>query len=153
MFPEFEKLISEAVDLVDSVPGYRTIAGRLRRLRIDYLPSLPDRAHTTMRSQIIVGPKALLESDKIPFSLAGTLVHEEFHTRQNPFLKTASFWTGVATRSNVMARYEWPAYRAQTSFLRALAHARPNLTEAIDREINAIVDSAHLYYGRPPEEL
>ena len=153
MFPEFEKLISEAVDLVDSVPGYRIIAGHLRRLRVDYLPSLPDRAHTTMRSQIIVGPDALLESDKSLVSLAATLVHEEFHTRQNPFLKTASFWTGVVTRSHVMARYEWPAYRAQTSFLRALAHVRPDLSAAIEQEITAIIESAHRYYGRPPEEL
>jgi len=153
MFPAFEKIISEAVDLVDSVPGYGKIAGRLRRLRIDYLPSLPDRAHTTLRSKIIVGPRALLESDPTPFSLAGTLVHEEFHTRQNPFLKTASFWTGVATRSPVMARYEWPAYRAQTTFLRALAQSRPDLRDAIDREINAIVDAVYRYYGRPPEEL
>jgi hypothetical protein len=153
MFPGFKKIIREAVDLVDSVPGYSTIAGRLRRLRIDYLPSLPDRAHTTMLSQIIVGPKALLNLDKTAFSLAATLVHEEFHTRQNPLLKTVSFWTGVLTRTPTMARYEWPAYRAQTAFLRALAGQRPDLREAIDHELNAIVESVHRYYGRPPEEL
>lgn len=153
MFPDFEKIISQAIELVDSVPEYGKVAGRLRLLRVEYLPSLPDRAHATLQSQIIVGPKALTNLDKGLFSLAGTLVHEEFHTRQNPLLKTASFWTGVFTRTPVMARYEWPAYRAQVAFLRALARSQPTLAGLVEREITSIVESAHRYYGRPAEEL
>src|SRR3569833_1420064 len=152
MFPGYKNIIAQAFDIIDSVPGYGKTAGNLRLLSIEYLPSLPDRAHTSLRSKIIVGPEALLESQKL-FSLAGTLVHEEYHTRQNPFLKTVSFWAGIAMRKPVMARYERPAYRAQIDFLRALAKARPELSEAVDAEISAILDNVHQKKNLRAEEV
>jgi hypothetical protein len=153
MFPDFKTKITDALDLIDSVPGYGRTAMRLRRLSIEYLPSLPDRAHITLRSKIIVGPAALVDGGKPPVGLAGTLVHEEFHSRQHPLLKTASFWTGVFTRTPVMSRFEWPAYREQTAFLRALSASRPDLADDARREIDAIVEAVYRYYGRPPFDL
>lgn len=153
MFLDFENKISDALKLIDSVPGYDQTAARLKGLVIEYLPSLPDRARITLRSKIIVGPAAIVDGDDGPVGLAGTLVHEEFHARQHPLLKTASFWVGVFTRTPVMARFEWPAYYAQVDFLRALSTSRPDLAQAAGREIDAIIEAVHRYYGPPPFEL
>jgi hypothetical protein len=47
-------------------------------------------------------------------------VHEANHLRQNPLLKTVSFWGGVVTRTPGMRRYEQPAYQAAVDFLEAV---------------------------------
>jgi hypothetical protein len=156
MFPDFRNRVLGAIALVDSVPGYHRVAARLRRLTIKYDDSLPDRAQTTLRFQIIVGPKSFSDyptDDAGTIGLAATLVHEEFHTRQNPLLKTLSFWAGICTGTHPMARYEWPAYRAQTTFLRALAAVRPDLADDALREIDAIQSAVESYYGKPPQGL
>lgn len=111
-----------------------------------YHADLPDRARVTLRNTIILGPEALLSS---PLSLAGTLVHEEFHTRQNPFHKTRSFWLGVFNRQHPMARYEWPAYHCQIRFLINLSQLLPDMNDQCINEAKLVLLSYISHYGEP----
>lgn len=128
-----------ALQLIAATPGYEKTAHELKRLaqsgRMRFDASLEDRAQTGLLKTIVIGPEAMESS---PLSLAQTLVHEQFHLHQNPLLKTVSFWSGVATRTSVMARYERPAYRAAWEFLQAVACAHPLLANAARAEQNAI---------------
>ena len=66
-------------------------------------------------------------------------MHEHFHLRrQNPLLKTLSFWSGVASRTHVMKRYEQPAYQAAHDFLEAVKQAHPTLAAEAEAEQVAI---------------
>lgn len=130
----------QAFQIISNTPGYNSIGAELRqldragRIRVDNM--LEDRAQTTLRGFIILGPEA---AEASPLSLAQTLVHEHFHLRrQHPLLKTASFWSGVLTRTPVMCRYEQPAYQAAMDFLEAVKHAHPLLAEEAKAEQRAI---------------
>ena len=153
LFSPETHLIELAISLIQSVPENSETAFRLRSLRITYVPDLSDRAHTSLRGLIEIGPEALAGDVQPPVGLAGTLVHEEFHTRQNPFLKTRSVYAGLFTRTHPMARYEWPAYRAQVSFLRRLAAVRPELSDVAMAEVEAVCASVYFNYGKPPFDL
>lgn len=136
--------IAEAIALIARVPGYEAIARNLTRCTVRYVPELGDRGQATLTGVILIGPEALFGG---MVGLAETLVHEEFHTRQNHLLKTHSFWSGVFTRTPVMARYERPAYQAALDFLAALAatcseHASEALAEA-----DAVRASYTAFYG------
>jgi hypothetical protein len=128
-----------ALQLIATTPGYEMTARELNQLaqkrRIFLDESLADRAQTSLLKTIVLGPEAVASS---PLSLAQTLVHEQFHLHQNPLLKTVSFWSGVATRTPVMARFERPAYRAAWAFLEAAARTHPGLSSEARAEQNAI---------------
>lgn len=132
-------MITEALNIIGATPGYQQVAGELRLLagrgRIRFQPGLPDRAQTGLTRIILLGHEVLASP---PLSQAQTLVHEHFHLHQNPFLKTVSFWSGVATRTPVMRRYELPAYRAAYDFLEAVKTAQPNLAALAGSEQEAI---------------
>jgi hypothetical protein len=126
-----DEAIRDALALIASVPGYESVARDLARLRITYVPTLKDRGQASLHGHIRIGPETLEGGgDTALVSLAGTLVHEHSHTCQNPFLKTLSFWTGIATRTHPMRRYERPAYEHQAAFLAALSRVRPDLAPA-----------------------
>lgn len=131
--------IEEALDIIAATPGYRSVAGKLRRLaargRIYFHAGLEDRARAGLAKTITLGPEAM---ESHPLSLAQTLVHEHYHLHQNPFLKTVSFWSGVATRTPVMRRYERPAYRAADEFLEAVKKSQPSLAAIARAEQEAI---------------
>jgi hypothetical protein len=128
-----------ALQLLAATPGYEMMARELNQLaqkrRILVDESLADRAQTGLLKTIVLGPEAAASS---PLSLAQTLVHEQFHLHQNPLLKTVSFWSGIATRTPVMARFERPAYRAAWVFLEAVACAHSCLSSEARAEQNAI---------------
>lgn len=128
-----------ALQLIAATPGYEMAARELAQLakmgRLYFDASLEDRAKTGLLKTITIGPESAASS---PLSLAQTLVHEQFHLHQNPLLKTVSFWSGVATGSPVMARYERPAYRAAWEFLEAAARVHPHLAAEAHAEQNAI---------------
>lgn len=125
--------------MIRSTPGYAKMGVELAQMasenRIRFDPNLEDRAQAGLLGTITLGPEAVESS---PLSLAQTLVHEHFHLRQNPLLKTVSFWSGVASRTPVMRRYEQPAYQAAISFLEAIKKARPDLASESDAEQSAI---------------
>ena len=122
---------------------------RLRRTRIVINPQLSDRAQVDWRGTLSLGPQVFAEEgDAGMVSLAGTLVHEAFHLSQFPLLKTVSFWAGVATKTNVMARYERPAYEAQARFLIALAAVHPDLASLAGCERAAALSSYNAEYGQ-----
>ncbi len=131
--------ITAAIDLICATPNYGAIGWRLaqltakNRLRVDL--NLEARAETSLRGIITLGPEAIASN---PVSLAQTLVHEAYHVCQNPFLKTVSFWSGVATRTPIMRRYEQPAYQAALDFLSALQQVRPDLAAEVEAEQNAV---------------
>jgi hypothetical protein len=131
--------LEEALRLIRTTSGYSEIGVYLAqivsegRVRVD--PRLPDRAQAGLLGTIILGPEAALSS---PLSLAQTLVHECYHLRQNPLLKTASFWGGVLTRTPVMRRYEQPAYQAAMNFLEAVKQSHPHLADEAQVEQSAI---------------
>lgn len=140
--PEYsrdEAKLRDALRLIAATPGYDGVAKKLAVLafrgRIRFHHSLEDRAHAGLLGTITLGPEAL-ESGVL--SLAQTLVHEHFHLRQNPFLKTVSFWGGVVSRTPVMRRYERPAYRAAFDFLETVKAAFPHLAEEARAEQTAI---------------
>ncbi|MCX6367197.1 MAG: hypothetical protein NTX57_10875 [Armatimonadetes bacterium] len=139
--------IAEAIALIGRTPGYERAAQNLSRRRILYVPTLEDRGQATLFGVILIGPEALQGS---LVGLAETLVHEEFHTRQNHFLKTHSFWSGVFTRTPVMARYERPAYQAALDFLTALAAAFPEHAEEALAEHEMVQASYRAFYGARP---
>ena len=133
--PDFQ----DAIRIIRTTPGYASVAVTLaqmaseNRIRLD--PNLQDRAQAGLLGTITLGPEAVESS---PLSLAETLVHEHYHLRQNPFLKTVSFWSGLATRTPVMKRYEQPAYQAAMDFLEAVKRARPSLANEAEAERTAI---------------
>ena len=139
--------IAEAIALIARVPGYGEVAQNLACRTVRYVPTLEDRGEATLFGVILIGPEAL-EGSLV--GLAETLVHEEFHTRQNHFLKTHSFWSGVFTRTPVMARYERPAYRAALDFLAALAAAFPEHADEALAEHEMVQASYSAFYGARP---
>lgn len=147
---EQETRIAAAVALIAATPGYEAVAQDLVRLlqrqRIRFVPALIDRAHAGLTGTIHLGPEPLAGS---VLSLAETLVHEHFHLRrQSHFAKTVSFWTGIFTRTPVMARYERPAYDAALRFLQAAAHAHPDLAEEAAAEAHAVRATFEACYKR-----
>lgn len=134
-----EAKLEAALELICATPGYERAGGDLARLaakgKICSRPSLEDRAQAGLLGTILIGPEAAGSS---PLSLAQTLVHEYFHLKQNPLLKTVSFWSGVVTRTAVMKRYEQPAYQAALDFLERLKQAHPHLAEDAAAEQTAI---------------
>lgn len=143
--------VDNALDLIAATPGYEHAARRLRRARIRLDPGLSDRAQTSLGGQITLGPEPFAGTgDAARVSLAGTLIHEHFHLRQNPLEKTASFWLGIATRRHPMRRYEAPAYAAHLEFLRQLACAHPALEDEAHREINQVRAAFACHYGPLP---
>jgi len=141
--------VQAALDLIVATPGYEGVADDLARLdragRIRYAATLEDRAHAGQLGTITLGPEALATG---PLSLAETLVHEHFHLkRQNPFHKTVSFWSGIATRTPIMARYERAAYWAALDFLHAVAQARPDLADEARQEAVAVEATFAACYG------
>ncbi|MBV9852163.1 MAG: hypothetical protein JO250_21055 [Armatimonadetes bacterium] len=149
-----DAIIAEAIALIAAVPGYAATANDLRCARIRVNPCLSDRAQTSLRGVITLGPEPFAGTLEVAgVGVAGTLVHEHWHTRQNPFLKTWSFWAGVFTRTHPMRRYERPAYERQAAFLCALTDARPELRPLALRERDAALASfAALYGGVQPSE-
>ncbi|WP_395090086.1 hypothetical protein [Armatimonas sp.] len=135
--------ITRAIALIACVPGYEAIAQNLTRRTVRYVPELSDRGQATLTGVILIGPEALLGS---VVGLAETLVHEEFHTRQNHLLKTHSFWSGVFTRTPVMARYERPAYQAALDFLAVLAVSHPEHAGEAHAEAEAVQSSYTALY-------
>ncbi|WP_125206262.1 hypothetical protein [Capsulimonas corticalis] len=117
-----------------------------RRLRFD--AGLADRAHTTLLRAIVFGPEPFQGNRETALvSLAGTLVHEHWHTRQNPFGKTWSFWAGMVTRTHPMQRYERPAYERQAAFLEELAIVRPELGRIARAEARKVRGAFMRHYG------
>ncbi len=146
-----QQRITDAIQLIAAVPGYATVAADLSRTRIRYVPHLTDRAQTTLRRAIIIGPEPFADpGDAGLVSLAATLVHEHYHTRQNPFLKTFSFWLGIFTRTHPLRRYEAPAYARQLAFLDALAASHPPFAALARHERAAVLASFTAHYrGKP----
>lgn len=146
--PAISLALERAIEVVAATPGYAPTAQALRRLmahgRIRFHAGLEDRAQAGLTKIIILGPEAM---ESHPVSLAQTLVHELFHLHQNPFLKTVSFWSGVATRTPVMRRYEQPAYRAAYDFLQAVKRSQPHLAAIAQREQDAIQQAFAEDYG------
>jgi hypothetical protein len=141
--------LPEAIALIDSVPGYEGIASALSqkraagKLRVE---AIADRGSASVWGVIRLGPEVMGEG---PVAIAATLVHEHFHTTQAPLAKTASFWTGVFTRTPVWRRLERPAYRAAVEFLEALARSRPELATMCAAESDATRTSFEAHYGEP----
>jgi hypothetical protein len=132
--------LQEALRIIRVTPGYAKVAIELaqwasdNRILID--PNIEDRAHAGLLGTLTLGLEAVQGS---PLSLAQTLVHEHFHLRlQNPFLKTVSFWSGVARGAHVMRRYEQPAYQAAHDFLQVVKEASPGLAIEAEAEQRAI---------------
>jgi hypothetical protein len=134
-----EAALHEALHIVRATPGYAAVAVELSQLasegQIHFNPDLEDRALVGLLGTLTLGPEALHGS---PLSLAQTLVHEHFHLRQNPLLKTLSFWSGVLSGTHVMRRYEKPAYWAAHQFLEAVKQVRPELAAEAKFEQRAI---------------
>jgi len=144
-----EARIAQAVSLIAQVPGYSMIAQDLAARRVLFVPKLKDRGEARLSGTILIGPEALEGSF---VGLAETLVHEQFHTQQNPFAKTPSFWLGVFTGTPLMARYERPAYRAALRFLEQLALSHREHADEAQREAEAVRLSYASLYRLPLEE-
>jgi hypothetical protein len=137
--PDLSTALPEALRLICSILGYSKIGVHLAQLalegRIRVNLNLSDRAQAGLLGTITLGPEA---AEASPVSLAQTLVHEAYHLRQNPLLKTVSFWSGVVTHTPVMRRYEQPAYQAAVDFLEAVKHKHPHLANQAQDEQNAV---------------
>ncbi len=131
--------LQDALNLIAATPGYQRHADELRRLaergRIRFDAAMEARAEAGLTKTITLGTEAL---GAHPLSLAQTLVHELYHLHQHPLLKTVSFWSGVATNTPRMRRYEQPAYRAAYEFLEAVKTSQPGLAAFAQSEQNAI---------------
>lgn len=138
--------VAAAIAVIRSVDPWQPVADRLARRRIEFAPRLRDRAMVSFLGVIKIGPEAANSS---LISLAGTLVHEEWHTRQPLLHRTWSFWRGVFTRQHPMKWLEWPAYNAQIAFLQdAFKFGVPEAgPEAI-----AVLQSFVNHYGSPDDE-
>lgn len=142
--------IASAIDLIASVPGFAQAAQDLRRSRVRFRADFVDRGQVSLLGTILLGPEPFDGAGEIGrVSLAATLVHEHWHTRQNPLEKTVSFWGGVFTRTHPMRRVEWPAYRRQAEFLQALATVIPALHDIALQERDAVILSFTAVYGLP----
>jgi hypothetical protein len=141
--------LQTAIELIAQVPGYEDTAARLAQLltsgKIRVIATLEDRGHAGLLGGIALG---LEPFESVPVGLAETLVHEHYHLGQHPLLKTTSFWAGVFTRTNIMQRYEAPAYRASADFLRALSAHFPLYTDEAENEIAAICQTFESEYGK-----
>ena len=93
-----------------------------------------------------MGPEPFAPGSTL-LGLAETLVHERFHLTQNPLEKTVSFWTGVATKTDGMARYEKPAYQAAETFLERFRQTFPALAAESEAELVAVRDTFESSYG------
>jgi hypothetical protein len=148
--PEWEERLRQAIELIGRTPGYaeeaRELADLLARGRIGFAPNLDDRALVTLTGRIQLGPEAL---DGPLVGLAATLIHEHFHLHQSPFLKTASFWAGVATRTPVLRRYERPAYTAALRFLQIVAATFPDLATTAQGEAAGVAATFAAVFGAP----
>jgi hypothetical protein len=144
-----QQTLTQTIALIAQVPGYAAVAADLATIlaagKIRIVPTLVDRGHAgLLRDSITLG---LEPFDSVPVGLAETLVHEHFHLGQHPLLKTASFWSGVFTQTNIMRRYEAPAYRAGVDFLRALSAQFPQYAPEAENEISAICQTYETDYG------
>lgn len=143
-----DPVLQAALSLIAATPGYQRHAEELRRLaergRIRFDAAMEARAEAGLTKIITLGPEALTSH---PLSVAQTLVHELYHLHQNPFLKTVSFWSGVATGTPVMRRYEQPAYRAAYEFLEVVKTSQPQLAAVAQSEQNAISQVFAQGYG------
>lgn len=131
-----------ALQLLRAIPNYARIADELTSLaqsgRLRFDENLEERAYAVSLlgyQRVTLGPEVF---DGSALSLAQTLVHERYHLRQNPLLKTVSFWCGIFTRTPVMRRYERPAYRAALQFLEAVAISQPGLRAQAEHESHAV---------------
>ncbi len=144
--------IGTAIALIGSVPGYEAQAATLGKMleagRIRFVPTLEDRAQASLTGVITLGGEPFA-SGATTLGLAETLVHELFHRMQNPLLKSSSFWAGVFTRSDVMLRYERPAYRAAERFIAAYLGAFPEANEEAASERHAVRATFESSYGEP----
>ena len=152
--PNLNAALAGALRIIGTTPGYEDVARDLTELygsdRIRFDAALEDRAHAGLLGAITLGPEA---TESGPLSLAQTLVHEHFHLRQqNPLQKTASFWQGVASRTEPMQRYERPAYRAAFDFLEAAKSAHPTLADEAAYEQDAIRQVFESSFGGTLEE-
>ena len=133
--------VRAAIALIACVPGYEADAQALARLleteRIRYVPVLADRAHAGLTGIITLGPEPFAQGATLA-GLAETLVHEAYHGRQNPLLKSVSFWAGVFTRTDTMLRYERPAYEYALRFLTRLAEVVPERADEAGEESEAV---------------
>lgn len=141
--------MEDALRLIRSTRGYESVAIDLAQLwaggKIRFNPELPDRANTELWGTITIGPEA---ASARPLSLAQTLVHEHHHLRhQHPLQKTASFWSGVASRTNPMRAYEKPAYQAALDFLDAVEQQHPNLALEARMEMVQAADAFESGYN------
>ncbi len=140
--------MEDALRLMRSTRGYEKVAIDLAQLwsedKIRFNPELPDRAHIELWGAITIGPEA---ANARPLSLAQTLVHEHHHLRQHPLQKTASFWSGVASRTNPMRAYEKPAYQAALDFLDAVEQQHPNLALEARMEMVQVSDAFETGYN------
>lgn len=149
--PFQEALLEAALRLVRSTRGYAEVGVELSQMasenRIRVNPALEDRAQAGLLGTLTLGPEAMSAS---PLSLAQTLVHEHFHLRrQSPWLKTVSFWSGIAQGTHVMKRYEQPAYLAAHEFLEAVKRAHPHLAEEAEAEQRALCQVFAAEFGAP----
>lgn len=146
--PDTPAALHQAIGLIRLTPGYTEAGVHLAQLasegRIKVNLDLEDRAQASLLGTITLGPEAI-EASMV--SLAQTLVHEHFHLRQNPLLKTVSFWSGVVTRTPVMRRYEQPAYQAAIDFLEAVRQTHPHLALEAQAEQAAIRQVFALDFG------
>jgi len=146
----WEERVRQAIELIGRTPGYageaRELADLLARGRIHCAPGLEDRALVTLTGRIQLGPEAL---DGSLVGLAATLIHERFHLHQSPFLKTASFWAGVATRTPILRRYERPAYAAALRFLQTVAGTFPDLATIARGEAEGVEATFAAVFGAP----
>lgn len=138
--PPQTAVFEEALRIVRATSGYAQVGFELAQMaskdQIRFDPALEDRAQASLLGILTLGPEAMHSR---PLSLAQTLVHEHFHLhRQNPWLKTLSFWSGVARGTHVMQRYEQPAYQAAHDFLEAVKRARPGMAVEAESEQRAI---------------
>jgi hypothetical protein len=140
--------LQEALRIIQTTPSYAEVAIELAQMnsanRIGLDPTLEDRTQASLLGSITLGLEAIESS---PLSLAQTLVHEHFHLRQNPLLKTPSFWSGLLTGSHVMKRYEQPAYQAAFDFLEAVKRGEPALAPEAVAEQRAIQQVFSTEYG------
>lgn len=138
----------QAIRLIRSTPGYAETGVALAQMasenHIHLDPEMEDRAQAGLLGTITLGPEAVESST---LSLAQTLVHEYFHLRQNPLLKTVSFWSGVLSHTPVMKRYEQPAYQAAIDFLEAVKRKHPHLAEEAESEQSAIRQVFQIGFG------
>ena len=145
---DWQAAVREAIDLIGRVAGYEGVALRLTALRdrgkIRFAADMEDRGRASLTGIITLGTEAFAGS---LLGLAETLAHEEFHCQQNPFLKTASFWAGVATRTPTMRRYERPAYLAALRFLESAESSLPKWAEEAKRERREVRAAFARHYG------